>query len=86
MEEWKHSSVILDLGNIWREVVSLTPLSLQPPGKDPRYPLYRRLGGPQSRSDGYGENILCSYRESKLDSSVVQLVAQLIYRLGYPGS
>jgi hypothetical protein len=24
-----------------------------PPGKDPRYPLYRRLGGPQSRSGRY---------------------------------
>jgi hypothetical protein len=25
--------------------------ALYPQGKDPRYPLYRRLGGPQSRSD-----------------------------------
>jgi hypothetical protein len=25
-----------------------------PPGKDPRYPLYRRLGGPQSRSGHRG--------------------------------
>jgi hypothetical protein len=25
------------------------------PGKEPRYPFYRRLGGPQSRSGQYGE-------------------------------
>jgi hypothetical protein len=25
-----------------------------PPGKDPRYPLYRRLGGPESRSGHRG--------------------------------
>jgi hypothetical protein len=28
-----------------------------PPGKDPRYPLDRRLGGPQSRSGRGGEEI-----------------------------
>jgi hypothetical protein len=26
-----------------------------PPGKSPRYPFYKRLGGPQSRSGRYGE-------------------------------
>jgi hypothetical protein len=26
-----------------------------PPGKSPRYPFYRRLGGPQSRSGRYGK-------------------------------
>jgi hypothetical protein len=26
-----------------------------PPGKSPRYPFYRRLGGPQSRSGRYGD-------------------------------
>jgi hypothetical protein len=26
-----------------------------PPGKSPRYPFYRRLGGPQTRSGRYGE-------------------------------
>jgi hypothetical protein len=31
-------------------VVSFTPLPLYP-----RYPFYRRLGGPQSRSERYGE-------------------------------
>jgi hypothetical protein len=31
-------------------MVSFTPRSLYPQGKRPRYPLGRRLGGPQSRS------------------------------------
>jgi hypothetical protein len=31
-----------------------TPSSLYSQGKDPRYPLYRRLGGPQSRSGHRG--------------------------------
>jgi hypothetical protein len=30
------------------------PAALYPRGKDPRYPLYRRLGGPQSRSERKG--------------------------------
>jgi hypothetical protein len=35
-----------------------------PPGKSSRYPLYRRLGGPQSRSGRHGEvknvNVACA--------------------------
>jgi hypothetical protein len=36
------------------------PAALYPRGKDPRYPLYRRLGGPQRRSGhrGYRKNPL----------------------------
>jgi hypothetical protein len=30
------------------------PAALYPRAKDPRYPLYRRLGGPQSRSGHRG--------------------------------
>jgi hypothetical protein len=30
------------------------PAALYPLGKDPRYPLYRRLGGPKSRSGHRG--------------------------------
>jgi hypothetical protein len=36
-------------------MVGFTPLSFYPRGKDPRYPLHRRLGGPQSRSGRFGE-------------------------------
>jgi hypothetical protein len=41
---------ILELGTRWRWVVSFTPQPLYPQGKNPWYPLYRRLGGLQSRS------------------------------------
>jgi hypothetical protein len=40
----------LDMGTSWMWAVSLTPLPLYP-----RYPLDRRLGGPQSLSGWYGE-------------------------------
>jgi hypothetical protein len=46
----------LNLGTSWRSVVSFTPLPLCPCGKCPRYPLDRRLGGPQSRSGRRGED------------------------------
>jgi hypothetical protein len=36
-------------------VVSFTPRSLYFRGKSPRYPLNRRLGGPQSWSGRHGE-------------------------------
>jgi hypothetical protein len=42
-----------------------------------RYPLYRRLGGPQSRSGHRGyRKILCPRRGSNLDRPVVQPVAR----------
>jgi hypothetical protein len=37
-------------------VVSFIPRSLHPPGKRLRYPLDRRLSGPQNRSARYGED------------------------------
>jgi hypothetical protein len=45
----------LDLGTSWRWVVNFTPRPLYPREKSPRYPLDRRLGGPQSRSGRPGE-------------------------------
>jgi hypothetical protein len=45
----------LDLGTSWRWVVSFAPWPLYPRGKRPRYPLERRLGGPQSRFERRGE-------------------------------
>jgi hypothetical protein len=46
---------ILDLGTRWRWVVSFTSRPLYHKGKNPWYPLDRRLGGPQSRSGRGGE-------------------------------
>jgi hypothetical protein len=50
MGEWRYSATIIDLGTRWRWVVRFRPLPLYPQGKRPRYSLYWRLGGPQSRS------------------------------------
>jgi hypothetical protein len=44
-----------DLGTSWRWVVSFTPRQFYPRGKNPRYPLDRRMGGPQCRSGRRGE-------------------------------
>jgi hypothetical protein len=52
MREWRYSSTILDLGTRWRWVVNFTTRPLYPRWNSPRYPLDRRLGGPQSRSGG----------------------------------
>jgi hypothetical protein len=45
----------LDLSTNWRWVVRFTPQPLYPRGKNPWYPLARRLGGPQSWSGWRGE-------------------------------
>jgi hypothetical protein len=50
-----HSTRFLDLGTSWKWMVSFTPRPLYPRGKSPRYPLDRRLGGPQSQSGRYEE-------------------------------
>jgi hypothetical protein len=44
------------------------------PGKEPQYPLGRRLGGPQSRSGRRGKNST-PYRDKNYDPSIVQRVA-----------
>jgi hypothetical protein len=46
-----------------------------------RYPLYRRLGGPQGRS-GRVRKIL---HPPGIDHRTVQPVAQSLYQLSYPG-
>jgi hypothetical protein len=55
IEEWWYSSTILDLGGRWGWGFSFRPLPFYPRGKSLRYPLDRRLGGPQSRSGQRGE-------------------------------
>jgi hypothetical protein len=48
-----------------------------PRGKDPRYPLYRTEGGPQSRSGHRGyRKILCPCRGSNPDRTVIQSVVR----------
>jgi hypothetical protein len=66
---------ILDLGTSWRTVVSFTPLPLYPQGKNPKYPLHRRLGGPQNRS-GLGGEEKNSWLLRGLKPPIIQSVAQ----------
>jgi hypothetical protein len=46
---------IIDLGTIWRSVVSFTPGRFTPRERAPWYPLDRKMGGLQSRSGRCGE-------------------------------
>jgi hypothetical protein len=56
----------LDLGTIWRSVVSFTPRALYPWAKSPRYPVDRRLGRPQNWSALCGEEkILATTKDSQ---------------------
>jgi hypothetical protein len=52
--EWRYSSTHFDLGTRWRWAVSITLRPLCPQGKNPWYPMDRRLGGHQSRSGHNG--------------------------------
>jgi hypothetical protein len=81
MGELRYNSTILDLGTRWRLVVSITPRSLYARGNRSRYPLDRRLGGPQSRSGRCGEETnLAMAGLEPLPSS------PSLYRLNYPDS
>jgi len=62
-------------GGEWSES---RPGRILPPGKT-RYPVSRRLGGPQGRS-GRAENLV----PAGIRSRTVQPVAQSLYRLSYP--
>jgi hypothetical protein len=55
------------------------PAALYPQEKDPRYPLYRRLGGPQSRSGhrGYRKNLLASAGD-RTSTAVVFLIDNVL--------
>jgi hypothetical protein len=78
MEYWASGGIapyILDLGTRWRLVVSFTPRPLYPQEKNAWYPLYRRLGGPQSRS-GRGSDEIISCPLPGLEPPIIQLVAR----------
>jgi hypothetical protein len=86
MGEWRYSWPSLDLGAGWRCFVSFTRLPLYPRENSPQYPLYRRLGEPQSLSVRCAEDKNLSSLELNPDSSATQLVAQSLFRLRYPSS
>jgi hypothetical protein len=60
------------------------PAALYPVGKDPRYPMYRRLGGPQSRS---GQRLQeKSFRLCRGSNPVRPVCSQTLHWLSYPSS
>jgi hypothetical protein len=69
----------LDIRSGW--VVSTIPQPLYPPGKETRYPLYRRLGGPQGR---FGRVRKISL-PTGIRSSDRPSCSESLYRLNYPG-
>jgi len=71
----------LDHGTRWRWVVSVTPRPLFTPRGKTRYPLYRRLGGPQDRS-GRVRKILPT--PTWIRSPDRPARSQSLYRLRYP--
>jgi hypothetical protein len=57
------------------------------PGKSPRYPFYRRLGGPQSRSGRYGEAKIFYPTGTRTPAPLGRPAhSQSLYRLRYTGS
>jgi hypothetical protein len=67
-------------------LVSFTPRPLYPLGKSPLYPLDRRLGGPQNRSERRGEEQLFTLPGLELRPLGCPARNQLLYRLSFPGS
>jgi hypothetical protein len=83
MTEWRQSSAILNPGTSRMWVVSFTPLPLYPRRKSPRYPLDRRLGGPQNQCENCGEENKFSPAEIPKASGPAR--SPSLYWLSYPG-
>jgi hypothetical protein len=67
-------------------VVSSTPWPLYPQGKSAWYPLNRRLGGPQSRSERCGEEKISSPRRLFERLIVTQLAKKYLFFMESEGS
>jgi hypothetical protein len=81
MGERRYSSTFIDLGTGWKWVVSFTPRPLYPRRKNPRCPLDRRLGGPQSRSGSCGGQKILYCRELNAGSPAPVTVPTELSRL-----
>jgi hypothetical protein len=77
---------IFNLGISWRWIVSFTPRPLYPRDKSSRFPLDRRLGGPQRLSGCAGEEKNSHHYPTGNWTPVVQPVAKSLYWLSYSGS
>jgi hypothetical protein len=54
LAEWRYTSMVLKLGNLWRPTVSLTPRPLYTRGECPQHPLNSDWLGPQSAYGRFG--------------------------------
>ena len=79
--------LIPNLCTRWKWVVNFMPQLLYPQGKEPQYPLNKRLGGPQSWSGHFWrkekKNPLHLHR---FKPWTIQPVVHSLYWLHYPGS
>jgi hypothetical protein len=83
MGEWRYNSTILDLGTRWKWMASFTFLPFYRRRRRSRYPLNRRLGGPQSRFEALKKTKILHCRESNPRHPAR---SPLLYRLSYPNS
>jgi hypothetical protein len=75
---WRNGGMvpfILQLGIRWRWVASYLNRPLYSWGKNPRYPVDKRISRLHSRSEGCGNVIFYTFWDSNIHSSVVQSVA-----------
>jgi hypothetical protein len=75
MGEWMYRSTFSWPRHYLEVSGQLHAPAASPPGKSSRYPFYRRLGGPQSRSGRYGEVKIFTLPGLELPPPVVQSVA-----------
>jgi hypothetical protein len=86
MGKWMYRSTYSWLDTIWRWTVSFTSLPLYPRVKKPRYPLDRRLDGPQLRFGRRGKKQISAIQDLEL-RTLGHLSRNLsLYRLRYPGT
>jgi hypothetical protein len=76
----------LDLKTNWKWVVNFTPQPLYPQGKSPRYPLDKRLSGPQSQPGRLREEKFLTLPGLDLRPLGRRARSQSLYRLSYPRS
>jgi hypothetical protein len=84
--EWRCSSAILDFDARRISLLSFTPRLLYPRGKSPRYPLYRNLGGPKSRSGRRGQENILNRTGTRTPTPRISASSQSLYRLLCPDS
>jgi hypothetical protein len=79
-------STFFNLGTSWKLLASFTPRPLHPRERKPRFPLDRRLGGPQSRSGRRGEETILTLPGLERRPLGRPIRSQSLYRRCYPGT